>query len=108
MESKPVILLMGTDIVPEKEKEYNEWYDNIHLPMVLECPGMVRARRYHIVKPIEGFPKYLTIYEISNEASIEAIKNSAEMSAVREDPSRPFSDKDISVKWRVHYKQITP
>ncbi len=25
-----------------REKEFNEWYDNIHLPDVFEVPGFVR------------------------------------------------------------------
>ncbi|MFC1995218.1 hypothetical protein ACFLVK_02295 [Chloroflexota bacterium] len=108
MESKPVLFLVGTDIVPGKEKEYNEWYDKTHLSMVLKCPGVMRAKRYQIVEPIPNFPKYLTIYELSNEASIEAMTNSPQLRTVREDPSKPFSDTDMTVKWRVHYKQITP
>jgi antibiotic biosynthesis monooxygenase (ABM) superfamily enzyme len=108
MDSNRVIFVMGTDISPDKEEKYNEWYDNTHLAMVLKCPGMLQARRYQIVKQSPNCPKYITIYDLANEASIDASNSSAEMSAVREDKTRPFTSDDISVKWRAHYKLITP
>ncbi len=49
---------------PSREKEFNEWYDTIHLPDVLETPGMVRAARYENSNPAEGQGKFLAIYEI--------------------------------------------
>jgi len=30
---------------PLREKEFNEWYDRMHLPDILETPGFVAARR---------------------------------------------------------------
>ena len=48
----------------EREAEYNDWYNNIHLPDVLETPGVVRATRYENTDPAEGEAKFVAIYEI--------------------------------------------
>jgi len=32
--------------VEGKEDEFNEWYDNVHVPELLAVPGMVSATRY--------------------------------------------------------------
>ncbi|HEY93550.1 MAG TPA: hypothetical protein G4O15_01255 [Dehalococcoidia bacterium] len=52
---------------PEKEIEYNEWYNNIHLPDVLETPGVIRATRYENTDPTEGEAKFVAIYEIETD-----------------------------------------
>ena len=52
---------------PEKEAEYNDWYNNTHLPDVIETPGVVRATRYEHTDPVEGEAKFVAIYEIETD-----------------------------------------
>jgi len=47
-----------------KETDFNDWYNNIHLPDVLETPGFVAATRYEMKEFRDGRAKYLTIYEL--------------------------------------------
>jgi len=49
---------------PSREDEFNDWYDNIHLPDILETPGFVSAVRYENTSPAEGQGKFLAMYEI--------------------------------------------
>jgi hypothetical protein len=49
---------------PAREKEFNEWYDNVHLPDVLAVPGIIRATRYANDNAAEGQGKFLAFYEI--------------------------------------------
>ena len=51
----------------EREAEFNEWYDNIHLPDVLETEGFLSARRFEIQQPKEGKGKFLAFYEIESD-----------------------------------------
>ena len=52
---------------PSREKEFNRWYDNIHLPDILETPGFIRATRYENSSPAEGRGKFLVLYQIETE-----------------------------------------
>jgi hypothetical protein len=52
---------------PGREKEFNQWYDDIQVPDMLETPGIVRATRYENASPGEGQGKFLTLYEIETE-----------------------------------------
>ena len=52
---------------PSQEEEFNRWYDETHLPDVLETPGILRATRYENSDPSEGQGKYLALYEIESE-----------------------------------------
>jgi hypothetical protein len=56
---------------PEREAEFDRWYDDVHIPATLRLPGFVRARRFrlaeeqtapHLAEPL-GF-RYLVIYEV--------------------------------------------
>jgi hypothetical protein len=50
-----------------KEKEFNEWYDKVHLPDILKIPEVVRASRYECTDPSEGQPKFMAMYEIETK-----------------------------------------
>ena len=52
---------------PSREKEVDEWFQNIHIPDVLETPGFVSAKRYVMKEPRNGRGKYVAIYEIETD-----------------------------------------
>ena len=49
--------------------EWNDWYDQEHLPRLVTVPGIVRARRYTAVG---GSPQYLTAYELTDRDAFES------------------------------------
>ena len=65
----PWLYIVHTDIPDHIVDEYNEWYDNEHLPRLVTVPGVVRARRYAAVS---GNPKYLTAYELTDKDAFES------------------------------------
>lgn len=54
--------IVMVDIDEENEAAFNDWYDNVHLPDILACPGWLSARRFRCV---EGGPRYVAMYEIT-------------------------------------------
>jgi hypothetical protein len=48
------ILLVLTNPVPGREAEFNDWYDNRHVPEVLAVPGFVSCTRF--VRSTEAWP----------------------------------------------------
>jgi hypothetical protein len=52
---------------PTREDEFNNWYNNVHIPDVLKTPGFIAATRYIIRELRDGRGKYLTIYEIETD-----------------------------------------
>ena len=57
------LLAVWTDIAPEAEAEFNEWYNKEHIPQLLGVPGFLTGRRYQAV---EGNPRYIALYELTN------------------------------------------
>lgn len=69
-----------TDIAPEEEDAFNDWYKNEHMPdRVLRVPGFTRGRRFQAVK---GGPKYLAYYEMADSD----VFWTREYVAIRSDP----------------------
>lgn len=60
------VFVVLTNPVPGREAEYNDWYDNVHLPDVCDIPGISSARRFRLDKP-EGLHRYLALYEIETD-----------------------------------------
>ena len=40
------LLIVTAEVDAEVEKDWNYWYDTVHLPDALACPGVLRGRRY--------------------------------------------------------------
>ena len=56
------LLMVWADVPPDKEKEFNRWYNEEHIPERLSIPGVLNAARYVAVR---GGPKHLACYELS-------------------------------------------
>lgn len=69
----------------EREAEYNDWYDHVHLPDVCAVPGFLGGRRY---APVDGGP-YVALYDIEGE-DLRAV--AAELFARVGDGRIPISD----------------
>ena len=70
---------------PGREKEYNDWYTNVHLPEVLKIPGIVGAQRFRLSaaqNPGTAAPhRYLAIYDCDSrrlDEVIQTLKRKAE------------------------------
>ena len=40
------LLVVTAEVDAEIEAEWNRWYDEVHLPDALACPGVLSGRRY--------------------------------------------------------------
>jgi hypothetical protein len=53
---------------PAREKEFNDWYSDMHVPDMLEVPGMIQATRWVSAESKEGQRrKYLALYELETD-----------------------------------------
>ncbi len=59
----PALQIGRMDIPPEREDEWNDWYDKVYVPNYEKVPGVIRGRRF---RTIRGEPAYLTVYEFEN------------------------------------------
>jgi hypothetical protein len=52
-----------------RENDYNEWYQNVHMPQVVSLDGFVSARRYKLAQHLQGEASlpYAAIYKIETD-----------------------------------------
>ena len=68
------LLIVTVEVDAAIEAEWNRWYDTVHLPDALKCPGVRRGRRYvsagEVSETTHGKTErqskriYTTIYEL--------------------------------------------
>jgi hypothetical protein len=57
------VLLVGLSVPPERDEEFNVWYNTEHLPFLAAVPGVLRARRF---ASLDDSRKYLAVYELAD------------------------------------------
>jgi len=75
------LLIVTAEVDAEVEAEWNRWYDEVHLPDALACPGVLTGRRYLASGPISESDRgqgrrtsarlYTTVYELASPAAVE-------------------------------------
>ncbi len=69
--AKYTFVVLSNPTTPGQEAEYNEWYNRIHIPDVLNVPGFVAAQRFKLADTqfADGKPahRYLALYEIETD-----------------------------------------
>jgi hypothetical protein len=78
---KGILYVETRPISPEREAEFHQWYDEVHLAEVLTIPGFVAAERFVPVRE-DGGP-FVAIYHI--EADDLRVPMRALIQVIRED-----------------------
>jgi predicted amidohydrolase YtcJ len=96
---------------PAREAEFNDWYDRIDIPDVLEVPGYMRARR-GLGQPLPEFPdydlqgvegKYVALYDIRSPNIDRTITDM--LMASQKMVARGRSTSVLKVVGRFYYQQ---
>ncbi len=92
---------------PAREEEFNHWYNTVHIPDVLETPGILRGTRFKTDEPREGHGKYLAIYDVETGDIEQLMKTFGEIVTEKWQQGRwsELLDPDLHVAF---YKQMGP
>lgn len=105
METK-VINIRATDCPPEVEARYVQWYEDVHVPMLLKIPEVKRVTRYESVGDDGSHPKYLSIYEFEDLGAAQRYERSAEAAEAKAEIARTWPQGEWKHRWKVQY-QVT-
>lgn len=62
------IIIALVDVEPDtNDDEFNQWYNEVHVPERMRCPGFLSATRY---RALEGGPRYLAVYELDGPEAL--------------------------------------
>ncbi len=77
--TRPVLIALTNSVSPERDEEFNHWYNEVHAKDLLSLPtmrSMTRYRAFQQITPAGGEPqhKYLAIYDLDDpKAAYEAL-----------------------------------
>jgi len=92
-------------IAREREKAFNEWYNNEHVPDVRKFKGVISARRYRAILPEDKF-QYVAMYEFESEETLQQFLKSEHLAWLRKEYDAHFGD--VSERQRAAYVQVWP
>lgn len=74
------LLIVTAEVDAAVEADWNRWYDDVHLPDALACPGVLSGRRYisagQIAESDRGQSRrtdarlYTTVYELASPEAV--------------------------------------
>jgi hypothetical protein len=79
MMSRPILIALTNSVSPERDDEYNHWYNEVHAKDLLSLPTMRSMTRYRALQQItpggsQPHHKYLAIYDLDDPvAAYEAL-----------------------------------
>jgi hypothetical protein len=75
------LLIVTAEVDAAVETEWNRWYDDVHLPDALACPGVLAGRRYVSVGQISESERgqgrrvstrlYTTVYQLASPEAVD-------------------------------------
>ncbi len=70
--------IVKSNPLPNKETEFNRWYDEIHIPEVLEVDGVLSAKRMELAEQqlmAQQNHRYMAVYELDSSAVEQTLEN---------------------------------
>ena len=98
------LFIVKATIPADKDAAFNRWYNEEHVPQVLQFPGLVSARRYKLIDGEDRF-QYMAMYELKDEATYHRLMSSDHMKLLRKEYDAHFP---MSERARLAYAQVWP
>src|SRR5256886_16957144 len=86
-----VLFVVKATIRKDREDAFNRWYNEEHVPQVLQFKGLVSARRYRALEGEDTY-RYMPGYELQDEATYRRLMGSDHMKALRAGADPKFGD----------------
>jgi hypothetical protein len=85
------LMMFAMNVAPEAEADFNDWYDQEHVPSLASVPGCLRARRFRILKALsEGRQRYLAVYHLESPDVCSSVPWKAAIETPWTHKIRPF------------------
>jgi hypothetical protein len=99
---KGIMYLQTMPVSPDKDADYNKWYNDTHLAEIVSVEGIVSARRF---APMDGNGPYIAIYELDSDDLDAVVQRLGELGASGKMSSLEFLSMDPPPIPRV-YREI--
>ena len=98
------IFVVRATITKDKETAFNTWYNEEHVPQLLQFNGAASARRYRKILGDDKF-QYMAVYEFASEEIFQRFRESDHLKALVKEYDANFA---TSERERSAYVQVWP
>jgi len=60
------------NVPAERQDEFDRWYDEEHLDILLECPYWQMCRRFKVIDPVSGSPTHIALHYLTDLRALES------------------------------------
>jgi len=93
MENKPFLNIVTTSCQPKDVEEFNKWYNEVHIPMLLKFKRLKGAARYRVLGDPINKPRFMAIYRFDSDKDFETFEKSPEAAAASEERRERWGNK---------------
>lgn len=112
MEQGEVIHMVGQSCRSDQEEKLTRWYEEVHIPQLLEFKGLRRAHtcqllnegKQHPDYAERNYPKYLNFYEFDSLQAFEEYEKWIRSTPIGKDIRATWEKDPVERIWRVQYR----
>jgi antibiotic biosynthesis monooxygenase (ABM) superfamily enzyme len=105
MKSSRAVVCISQEVRPDMEEALNDWYFNVHIPMAMKYPGLLKTTRCRLLSSTNGQKGYLTVFEFKDQAAMAGFVKSPEVAAAIKEMNEKWQGKlPFEIKWRNEYE----
>ena len=101
-----MVSIVATECKADLEDKFNQWYNDVHIPMLMKYDGLKKSSRYKLAGDDKEHAPYLAIYEYETEQAMAGFNTSPEFIAAIEEMQDSWKDGGIDIKWMANYSLI--
>jgi len=98
MSKARVVNIVCTECKPEDAEQFNKWYNEVHIPMLMKYKGIKKVTRYTSIQN-EGKPRYLAIYEFDKKADMDNMQSTQAFKDAIEEMNETWKGNMPDIKW---------
>ncbi len=92
MNKQEIIHIVITRPPTKDDKKFNQWYNEVHVPLILKFKKITSVTRYKVVADSEP-AQYVAIYRFKNKADFDAYLKSPERDAALQEMQETWGNK---------------
>jgi len=101
-----ILSIVATTCPPEEETEFNKWYNEVHIPMLMKYKGIKKTTRYKVMDTDKNKPQYIAIYEYDSKEDLAALPNNPDFKAAIAEMQETLKGKKFGIAWSLNCEPL--
>jgi hypothetical protein len=106
MPENVIIQIVAAESNPEKEAEFDRWYTEEHVPMLMGSKSLKQAARYRRIGDDASVSKFMTVYEFESKEAMEEFHKSSAFADAIKDYENKKEEVGFILRWAASYELI--